>query len=59
MAKKICDIYDPNSEGQSCAFCYYVVSSPIYLKLLGILRRARKIHVGNVIQLVIRLVTKL
>ena len=28
--------------------CYYVVSSPIRLKLLGLLRKTRKIHIGNV-----------
>ena len=28
--------------------CYYVVSSPIRLKILGLLRKTRKIHIGNV-----------
>jgi len=29
-------------------FGYYVVSSPIRLKLLGLLRKTRKIHISNV-----------
>ena len=41
------------------ATCYYVVSSPIRLKLLGLLRKTRKIHIINVFSSVIGLVTKL